>query len=261
MSTRSLARLAVSLALFLGLAVVTGCAKTKEETKVRKDGTGTTKMTTTIDLTKLQALQEMMQGMGMGGGGEGMGGDPVEDLDPEKYKKKVEDAEGVRLMSMNRKIDEEKKTMNVVIELEFDSLEHLYKSGLVQSVEATLTKNEDGSYTLERSLGGDYAPAASDNPEAAAFLEGILAMVEPFMSEMELSSTLTFPTPISESDGVKGEEGNSVTWSVGFKDVSNPKKRGQKVTFGGEGLEWKPFSTQKARIKMEEPAEEEVKEE
>ena len=48
------------------------------------------------------------------------------------------------------------------------------------------------------------------------------------------------PGTVVETNGTKSEDGKSVTWSAGWKDVKEGKVV-RTVTFKGEGLTLKPF--------------------
>ena len=251
MSARPLARLAVSLLLVAGLVALTGCFKSNEVVKVRKDGSGSATVAMTIDMSQIEALKEMLAGMGMGGEGQGpMVTDPLEDLDPEKLKKQFEGKKGIKLVSVKRVHDEEKKTVTVTMELKFDSIEALYRSGQMKNVSIKLEKNDDGSYTLTRDVGGDMMPDMGDSPEADEMLAPMLAMFEPVLKDMQASAAMTLPTAIIETNGEKVGT-NQVKWNVGFKDISKSDKRKQVVKFSGEGLNWKPFALKASDMEAE----------
>jgi hypothetical protein len=241
MSTRPLARLGVGLALVAMLVLFSGCVKQKEESKITKAGSGTAKMTATLDLSHMKEMMEMMAGMGMANPND-VDKDPAEQLDIEEAKKKIEEAEGVKLVSAKREIAEDKSSASMIIEIEFDSLKHLYEADIVQGVKASLHKRPDGNYELNRMMFADMIPDAGGDPEAAGMMEMMMGMFEPYMADMVLETVLTLPTAIVETNGTQGT-GNTVTWKLGFKDIQSSEKRRQKVVFSGAGLEWADFGT------------------
>lgn len=253
MSTKTLARLAAGLTVAIGLVLLSGCAKTKETIKVEKSGQGTTTMTMSLDLSKLKGIQEMMQGMGMGGGENA--DDPLEELQTDVFKKKLKDVKGVTLVSAKQETDEEKGLHTLTLEIAFDSLEALYRSGAIEGVDAKLEKLPDGNYKFTRVMGTEMAPD-TENPEAAAMAEAMLSMFEPFLTDMEFTVNLTLPTTIVETSGEKLEP-NQVQWKLGFKGLTKADQRTQTVVFSGEGLDWKPFSVKASEIEDAEVEEDE----
>lgn len=241
MSTRPLARLGVGLALVAMLVLFAGCVKQKEESKITQAGSGTAKMTATLDLSHMKEMMEMMAGMGMANP-EDANKDPAEQLDIEDMKKKIEEADGIKLVSAKREIAEDKSSASMIIEIEFDSLKHLYGADIVQGVKASLHKRPDGNYELNRFMFADMIPDGGGDPEAAAMMEMMMGMFEPYMADMVLETVLTLPTAIVETNGAQGT-GNTVTWKMGFKDIQVAEKRRQTVVFSGAGLEWENFGT------------------
>ncbi len=241
MSTRPLARLGVGIALVAMLVLFAGCVKQKEESKITKAGSGTAKMTATLDLSHMKEMMEMMAGMGMADPN-AVDKDPAEQLDIEETKKKIADAEGVKLISAKREIAEDKSSASMIIEVEFESLKHLYTADIVQGLKASLHKRPDGNYELNRLMFADMIPDAGGDPEAAGMMEMMMGMFEPYMADMVLETVLTLPTAIVETNGTQGT-GNTVTWKLGFKDIQSAEKRRQKVVFSGAGLEWAAFGT------------------
>ncbi len=72
----------------------------------------------------------------------------------------------------------------------------------------------------------------------------MLAIFEPMLGGFDVKHTIAIPGTVSATNGVKSEDGKSVTWTLTFKDVIGAvggKAVSQTVTFAGEGLALKPF--------------------
>jgi hypothetical protein len=254
MSIASLLRRATAVASAVLLFSLPGCVKANETTTISKDGSGTAKMVMTIDLAKIEAMKEMMKGMG---GGEGMEEDPMDEMNAEKVKKRLTDKPGIKIIKVETVKDDAAKKVTHTIELAFESLEALHKSGAIQGVTVSLEKLDDGSYVLTRSMVGDGG--MPEGPEAEQMAEAMMPMFEPFAGDLEMATTITLPGAVLETNGTKGE-GNAVTWKLGFKDIAKADKRTYKVKFSGEGLSLKPFKVTledlaAAKAEEEEPAE------
>jgi hypothetical protein len=228
---------------FLGLSTATlaasalllaGCVKSKDTFAVKPDGSGTAKLVATLDLTMVNQLKEMLGGMG-GDTGEM---DVDKEMNPDEVRRRLEGKEGIKIVSVTTVEDKEKNTLTHTLELEFASLELLFKSGAVKEMNVTLEKDAEGNYTLTRALGGDQIPQDAEGLEQ---LQAMMMMFEPFMGKLEVSSTLTFPGAILETNGTKEGE-NQVTWSLTFKDIGKADKMRQVVKFSGQGVTMKPFA-------------------
>jgi hypothetical protein len=260
--TRPLGR---AFALFFGLGVLVplslaGCLKQKEESRVEKDGSGTMVVDVEIDMSALEEMGEQMKAVGgaMGapttpGGGApaagpfgGMGGDanPFESMT-----KRLKEVEGVKVTKTRMK-------MSLHTEATFASLEAYAKASSVEK-SAKLAKNEDGSYTLTfegadsplgAMMGGAPKPdaagmdgAGAPGGEMEAMGAMLLPMLEGFLKDFEIVRRLSLPGAVISTNGVKGDDGRTVTWKSGFEDMQSGKGRVQTVTFAGEGLDLKPF--------------------
>lgn len=232
--------------LVLTLVLVPACIKQKVATKVKTDGSGTVAMAVTFNLEKIEQLKEMMGGMMGGSEGEGQD-DPLKQADPEQIKKLLKGNEHVRVVSADTTKDDEKKTLTHTINIEFDSLQALYESGLIEGMDTKLEKLESGDYrwTTEMSMGGEGMGTPEEMEQQAQMM---MAMFEPFLGDMEMSGSVTLPTAVVETNGTKGEAGD-VSWVMTFKDLLKADKRKQTVTFKGDGIAWKPFEVKAADAK------------
>jgi len=246
-------RIGLAAALLLLLLALPGCLDLDQTTKVEREGKGWATLTYVIDLAKAKQFQESMAMMLGGDPGKLPGGDVTEQADPAKVKKLLQGNKHVRIVTSSTKTDEEKKTLTQHVKVAFDSLEDLWKSGLFVFFDAELAKLPNGDYRFTAKLLGKMMP---DRPEVAQQLEMFLPVVEPFLTDMRIATTLIVPTEIIETNGTKASN-NEVTWTLAYKDIPNPKKYKQDVTFRGTGLDWKPFTvTAKELMKRRKEAQE-----
>lgn len=230
----------------LAAVVLTGCIKTKSVINLNADGSGTLTLAITVDQSKMDELKEMMEGMGMGGGGDA--GNLDEQLDFDGTAKALEGMEGVRLVSQKSLDDAEKKIKGTEMVVAFDNLQALSKSGLIENLSLELTKNEDGTYTLVMGTLPEQMEGMDVNdPMVQGQMEqfkAMMPMLEPMLGSFEMSEIIKLPGEITETNGTKAETGgNTVMWKMGFADAMDINKLTRKVTFKGDGLDWKPFKT------------------
>jgi len=242
MSPKTLAPLALLLALLLALAVLPACTQTSESAKVEKSGKGKATLHTVVDKKMTEGFVMMLQSMGYAGAGV----DPTAHLDPERIKKRLANADGIQVLSATRTEDAEKGTIDVTVEIAFDSLEKLYTSGALLGVGAKLEKLDDGNYRFTRSFLAENLPQAG-NVEGEQMFEGMIMMMEPYLKGLEFTASLEVPTKVIETSGEKVSD-TQVRWKIGFTDLPKAAKRTQSVVFSGAGLDWKPFEAKAANV-------------
>ena len=236
--------------LTLALLLLTpGCLKVKSSATLKKDGSGTYVQTSVLDMTNALAYQDSLIAHGAGLGldvGEG-GEDPFEALDPKKRAADLKDREGVRV-SGSASEDKEKKTRTYELRASFDSLRAFYEAGVVDDVSVELKLDDDGK-TWELTVrnvfdGNDREPLEGPAAEKRRQMRAaMLAVYREWWGNMEIVSTLKLPTKILKTNGKKSEDGLSVTWRVGFKDLADPRALRQSVTFeNAKDLKLKAFS-------------------
>ena len=239
MSIRTLGR---PLALLLCAALVTtGCVKLKETNTLNADGSGRAKVVFTIDMEMANQLKEMLGGMGQDTAEmdvEGM-------FDEEKVRQRLDGKDGIKVIGLSTVKDDENLKLTHTLEIEFTSLEALYKSGAVEKMSVSVEKSGD-DYVWTRIWGGEDLP---EGEEAEAQLQGILMMFETFMAEMEVSTTITFPTRVIETNGVQDSD-NQVTWTMKFNDLGKRAKMEQVAKFSGEGVTIAPFTVSAADMEQ-----------
>ena len=261
---RLLARLSCAVALVACSALVS-CAKTEDKVRLEADGSGTFSQTTVVDLTVLKQLLEWGRSFGGGGmpdepPGDGAGSDPLADFDlpfggVDDLKERAKGIEGVKLT----KALQESKDAKITVSLEgsFADLESFAKLGVLDfgfsAVE--LAKNADGTWTLTLDPAAQIPPrpggargTPGDPPSAMPGIDmsQILMVAQPMLGEFEVKRTLALPGAVTATNGVKSEDGKSVTWTLKFADllgatVPGSKGLAQTVTFKGEGVALKPF--------------------
>lgn len=257
----SLRRLAFAGAALLAVGT-TGCLKVKSTLVIAKDGSGTLAESTTLDLGKMDAMMEGVMGMlgggmegapgGAGGGGPagGMGGvgkSVKGTVHTDDLKKRLEGKTCVTLQSVATSEDFEKKIASGEFRLKFTSLGDCLAAGLGSSttmnVDLSLEQGADGSWTLARKMllpGGMEIPDTVPADQAQQ-VEMFKMMLQEYLGDMSVVWAVTVPGKVLATNGTKNEAGDTVTWTLGFDDVFNPKSLKQTVTFSGEGLTLKPF--------------------
>lgn len=245
---RTRPKLLVPLFLAAASLALAGCVKQSDDVTVTADGSGTFSESIVLDLAAMKGLEDALGGPGNGkdapGMGEGKSG-PANDDPLEKLKKEWKGIEG---LEVTKATSEQKDGKTVVaIEAKFKTLE-AYARATGMEMNAELKKNDDDTWTLKFTSNAQQAGGgAGGKDEAAEMAKAMMPMLEPFMKDLEVTRKLTVPGTVVSTDGVKSEDGTSVTWKVTWEDL---KKGGdmpaQTVTFKGEDLELKPFSIQRA---------------
>ena len=277
--TRSIPSLTLAVIL-AGALAQTGCIQDDTKTTLKADGSGTISDSMTIELQKIKDLMEMGKAFGGGGGGPGgPGGAPeVPDMDIEKgmdqafsedeLKKQLKDIPGVEVKSVKSEKKDGKRI--VTSDISFTDFSVLGKAH--GQFAADLAKNADGTWTLTYDATGGQGAALSGGGEAGGMEEGMpagmdmsamMGMFEPYVGTLEFKRSVTLPSEIVETNGTKSEDGKTVSWKLGFKEMMAPGKDGKSgglmtVKFKGEGVTLKPFSykpdPKEAMKKFEAPA-------
>ena len=254
---------------FVAILATAGCVKSDQKIAIAKDGSGTINVTFTSDTSKLNDIMEVVKAMipqapaapaPAPGGDAGMGdaamgdaamGDekPKEEsvvhkrFSKEMIEKQLKTTEGNELKEHSIETKDGKDVVHMLIA--FKSLENLCKSGALVNLAVNLVKNEDGSYTL--TLDAKAGMGSGDGADGMDMLTAMLPTFEPMLSGMAFKTEVAIPGSIIETNGAKSEDGTKATWNVDWKAVSGAdttKKDAtiMKVSFKGEGIDWKPFS-------------------
>lgn len=237
-----------NLLVLILLLLSPGCLKVKSKTTLKKDGSGTYVQTSVLDMSKALAYQRKLIDLGAGLGLEAGEGeeDPFEALDPKKRAADLKDREGVRV-SGSASEDKEKKTRTYELRAAFDSLRAFYEAGVIDDVSVELKLDEEGK-NWELSVrnifdGNDREPLEGPAAEKRRQMRAaMLSVYKEWWGDMEIVSTLRLPTKVLKTNGKKSEDGFSVTWRVGFKDLADPRALRQTVTFeNAKDLKLKAF--------------------
>lgn len=248
-------RVAAALAVAATFAL-TGCIKSDSKTTLNKDGSGVVTQRMEMDLSQLKALADLASSFGGAPGGEpGMDGGAMADpsamdmtAEFRKMEEKLKKVEGLTVKDF--KSEQKDGKFITAFTAEFKDWQLLGQAEVFTG-SAELVKNADGSYTFtmdpsagQMGGGGGGAGGGAGAPGEPAMDPAMIApMLEPYLGSMELASSLTVPGTIVETNGTKSEDGSTVSWKIGFKDMFGGAKGAgiAKVTFKGEGLELKPF--------------------
>ena len=269
--SRTLARWSCAAVLAASSALVS-CAKTEDKVRIEADGSGTFSQAIVVDVAALKQLLELKRSFGGGGMPDeapvdGAGTDPLADFDlpfggVDDLKERAKGIEGIKLSKAVQETKDSKITVSV--EGAFADLPSLAKLGLLDfgfcAVE--LAKGAEGAWTLTLDPSGQMPTLPGSSPgapgEAAPSMPAfdpsqILLMVQPILGEFEVKRTLALPGVVTATNGVKSEDGKSVTWTLKFNDLvgaTAPGAKGlaQTVTFKGEGLTLEPFKYQPPKI-------------
>lgn len=250
---------AVAFAL-LGAA----CMQNDTKTTILADGSGTCSDTITVDIERTRQILETAKMFGMGGPG-GPGGPQLpEDMDVEKMlegafgeaslKAELTATPGVAVKSVTSEVKDGKRVAKR--EFAFSDFGALGRA-VFRTMTAELRKNEDGSYTLDMDamgparamLGGGAAggPGGGAGGFGGFDPAAMMGMVAELLGDFGSKVAFTLPGAVVETNGTKGEDGKTVTWSFSVEDLkkasADPTKAPGKmsVTFKGEGLMLKPF--------------------
>ena len=248
------ARRTFSLASVLGLALVVlvtpGCMKRKSTLVLGKDGSGSLTDHLTLDLSKFTEIADAVGAMApmlVKYVEAGKGGTDVADI-----QKRMAGKTCMRLQRTSQTHDFEANTLAAEVRLKFTSLADCLSSApgtaSARNSEVSLEQGVDGTWTLTQKLvpGGFEVPETLP-PEVQAQADmGKLAFADA-MSAFEMVFEFEVPGTIVATNGTKSEAGNTVTWKLGFEEITDPKNLKQTVTFKGEGLTLKPF-----RIRLDE---------
>lgn len=223
-----------------------GCLKSTNSAVINKDGSGKATISLRVDQSKMDELNMMLEGLGMSGRTGNMAG-LMKAMDVDTTAKAADSLEGIKVVSKKSFADAEKKIKGGELGIEFTSLQHFARSGLALNMSMELTKNDEGNYELTLStMPKELENVDVNDPMFQSNMEqakGMMPMFEPYVGDLEMSVVLRLPTEILATNGTKGvtSDGEVVSWKITFADLTNFKLHLRKVTFKGEGLDWKPF--------------------
>jgi hypothetical protein len=182
----------------LGLSVLlASCIGIESRLVLRGDGSGT--------LTLSYKVSQFMKNIDVGREDKRL---PLP-VSEEEFRRTAEGIEGLRLIEVQQREDEE--NVNIRAVLEFDNLEALNKLSPEPGLGLSLSSGSEG--TVFRQL---VAPAG--DPEELT--EESLAMIEEFFAGYELSYRLTAPAPVKAHNlGELSPDGRSVAYNVTIPEL------------------------------------------
>jgi len=246
-------RLGTLLLSIAALALAAGCLKVDSGTTLKKDGSGTYVQTSTLEMKKAAEYQKMLlaKARSLGIPEDEEAENPYAALDAKERAALLKDRRGIRVIESTEGRDEAKQTRTYSLKVGFKSLYDLYESGVIDDMTAKLEPVLEGKawkLTLRHVFDAndeDFDPEAPDGPALKRLRqvrEALFKKVEPWWGTMEAVSKLTLPAKVLQTNGVKSEDGLSVTWKIGFKQLADPRNLMQTVTFENvKGLGLKAF--------------------
>ena len=247
MMTTSILRSVSFATLAAGALATTGCLKFEQKATIQKDGSGTLTQNISIDLDAMKRLQEFAKTFAGGGpgGDDEKGGEAKPASDDGLLPYNLTDIQDRAKKVPGLQIRNAKTEHRYIMDFEavFASWSTLGQANLFPG-SAELVKNENGTYTFTLDMMAGQGGKAGDDAGATGGMDPsmIMALLEPMVGTLEFKQSLTLPGTIVETNGTKSEDGMTVNWKVGFKDLTSGKDANlMKVTFKGEGLELKPF--------------------
>ena len=211
-------------ALLLALLVLPfpGCVESTDTVTLQKDGSGTVRSVYETDLEKYRDLLMTLASFGMGNA-EQLQKASDEELynmeHPAWARKFAEKAKGYEVTKGVQTIKDKKRS--TVIEGKFSSLEEAARGGAFAVFNVELSAVEKS----EKVPGGAWkfvisTPLAGDAEATGGIdMKQMLPMFEMQLSALKTAFELKLPSKILETNGKKGEDGSSVSWTYTFDDL------------------------------------------
>lgn len=262
MSDRPRRSLLAAFALVVG-AALPGCMQSDTKTTLNADGSGTAVDVLVIDLEKTKQVLETMKMLGQMMGGGGPGGLSVPpDLDAAKWveatyakdalETQLRAVPGVEVKAVSSEAKDGKRTVRR--DFGFQRLEDLGWAGFGTTA-VELKKLDDGSWSLEMDALGAVRPllatfgggAPGDGQGMGLDPAALVGMVAEQVGDFRVVRTFTLPGTVLETNGKKGDDGRTVTWSFAIDDLktagADPKNAPGRMTvrFRGEVLTLRAF--------------------
>ncbi len=244
--------------LLLAALALTGCLVDTSVVNLEKDGRGTYVQTITVDMPQVEAhvAQLKARARDRGQTPDDDGASPLDAIDATKREAMLRQQKGVRVVRASRADDPSKKTRTYRLEVAFDSLEQMFRSGVVEHASVKLERLQDGKawkLTVRRVFdSSDSEPLTGEAAEKLRRMRtALLKRYEPLWRDLVITTRLELPTKIVATNGstAHAEAGNLVTWSIPFADLADPTKLVQHVTFEhADDLKLRPFTLSAADI-------------
>jgi len=232
------------------LLLTTGCLDVDNQAQIGATGGGTFTESVTVDLAKLtlarRQLKERTSGLGEDEDARPI--DPFGVLDPKVRLEELGATEGISDVVTTRSAAKE-GTRRYVLKGTFASLEALYEGGFIDDAEAALWSVREGkAWQLEaRSLGDDEELEPAARKTLLDFRRKLLEPYRASLGALVIRRTLVFPTRVLQHDGTLADDGRTVTWTIRFDDLADPRSLRQRVVFAADAkLKLEPFGRKPA---------------
>lgn len=235
--------------LFLvALALVTlsfaGCLKSKDTVQIKLDGSGTIKATFEVDQAKFKELMATAAMLFESGN---VPKEPPNILHKGWIEQDAKRAEGYKLTKYEQSVADGKQV--TVIEGTFTTLHEAAKGGAFFDATVTLDKVEpgtgdEGDAPKTPAWKLTMRPVFAGPVEALGGMDAsqLLPAFEAQVKSLSMKRAFTLPTNVLETNGTKGEDGKSVSWSVNYDRILEGKDLSMSVVFeASEDLKLKPF--------------------
>ncbi len=237
--------LALAAVLLCAAPLLGGCLDSDATLTFKKDGSGTWRESSTVDMSKAEAWLTVFSGqvreLEPDDDVRARHDDVFPDLDMAKRRKALSKRKGIEVLEATSTLDKKKKIHKTTLAVRFDSLKALFASGAVEDATARLARTKAGHWKLtirHAHLDGAIDAAAA---RLRALREGVLEQFKAYWGDLAIDITMTVPTRIIATNGAR--EGQAVRWQVRFGDLADPKKLVHEVTFAdAEGLKLTPFT-------------------
>lgn len=254
------------LSLFL---LLPACLKVESTTILKKDGSGTYQQTSTLELERAMAYQQMLltRAGSLGIPADEAEENPFAEVDAEAQAEALKGRHGLSDVVSNESSTEEAdgkaKTRTYGLKLKFASLRDLYEAGVLEDTTVRLQQVQAGKawrltirHIFDDTDDGrsDDVGSEGDEPEKLSeeqkkhreqlvkVRRALLKSVEPWWKTIQITRTLTLPGKVLKTNGVIDASGYRVTWKLAFKDLVDPANLRQDVTFAHvKDLALKPF--------------------
>ena len=121
--------------------------------------------------------------------------------------------------------------------------------GFIDDAEAALWSVRDGkAWQLEaRSLGDDEELDPAARKTLLDFRRKLLEPYRASLGALIIRRTLVFPTRVLQHDGTLDDDGRTVSWTIRFDDLADPRSLRQRVVFAADAkLKLEPFGRKPA---------------
>ncbi len=238
------------LLALLALPLLAGCLEVRSDARLEPDGAVAFVESVTIDLAKLKEARRIFKVRASGVGADPDALNPLDRFEKQARLRALRDADGIVEVAAGD-APAPKGHRRYVLRGRFRELPDYIEAGPVDDIEGALWVVEvekAKAWRLETwSLYDDVETDVANRQRKLSLRRRLL---EPFRSALEslrIERSITFPTRVLETNGVRGEDGRTVTWRIGFADIADPANLRQWAVFAdGPDLDLETFGTKPA---------------